>query len=81
MKRGDYYQCLKKLDLSPEEVWFIGDSIKYDIKGAINAGIHPVWYNRKCAGGNNELKYYEVRDFDLLAEEINRLYTLEDVGA
>ena len=73
--------ALKKMNLPPEDVWFIGDSLKYDIKGAINAGLHPIWYNSKAVNDSNELKYYEVRDFDVLAEDINNLYNSENVGA
>ena len=73
--------ALKKMNLPAEEVWFIGDSLKYDIKGAINAGLHPVWYNIKGASGSNELKYYEVRDFAVLAEDIDKLYDSESMGA
>ena len=73
--------ALKKMNLPPEDVWFIGDSLKYDIKGAINAGLHPIWYNSKGVNDSNELKYYEVRDFDVLAEDIDKLYASENVGA
>lgn len=36
--------ALEKANLKPEEVWYVGDQIKADVEGAINAGIVPVWY-------------------------------------
>ena len=37
--------ALRKADLPAEEVWFCGDSTDFDIAGAYNAGIFPVWYH------------------------------------
>ena len=36
--------ALEKAGLKPDEVWYIGDQYECDIKGAINAGLFPVWY-------------------------------------
>ena len=36
--------CLKKLRLAPEEVCFVGDNYKKDIKGAEAAGMCAVWF-------------------------------------
>ena len=36
--------ALENADLSPEEVWYIGDNYDCDVVGARNAGILPVWY-------------------------------------
>ena len=36
--------ALEKAELAPEEVWYIGDQYECDIKGALNAGLFPVWY-------------------------------------
>lgn len=36
--------ALEKAELSPEEVWYIGDQYECDIKGATAAGLFPVWY-------------------------------------
>lgn len=37
--------CLKKLNIQPEEVIYIGDSFKKDIIGAQNVGIKSFWFN------------------------------------
>lgn len=36
--------ALEKADLRPDEVWYIGDQYECDVKGALNAGLYPVWY-------------------------------------
>lgn len=36
--------ALKKAHLKPEEVWYCGDNVKFDILGAASVGIFPVWY-------------------------------------
>ncbi len=36
--------ALQKAELTPEEVWYIGDNYECDIEGAKNAGLFPVWY-------------------------------------
>lgn len=35
------------LDLSPSDMWMIGDSYKHDITGAIDAGWYSLWINRR----------------------------------
>ena len=36
--------ALRKSGLMADEVWFCGDTIDYDVVGAKNVGIFPVWY-------------------------------------
>ena len=36
--------ALQKAELTPEEVWYIGDNYECDVEGAKNAGLFPVWY-------------------------------------
>ena len=36
--------ALRKADLPPEDVWYCGDKIEYDVDGAKSAGIFPVLY-------------------------------------
>ena len=40
----------EKLGLKPAELWMIGDSYKHDIKGALDAGWHALWINRRFLG-------------------------------
>lgn len=39
-----FAMCLKKLRLEPEEVCFVGDDYKKDIKGAMAAGMCAIWF-------------------------------------
>ena len=37
----------KKTGLSPDQLWMVGDSWESDISGALEAGWHAVWLNRR----------------------------------
>ena len=49
--------ALVKAELAPEDVWYIGDQYECDIKGALSAGLFPVWYI-----GAIDLPYTEDKD-------------------
>lgn len=36
--------ALEKANLATEDVWYIGDNYICDVKGALGAGLFPVWY-------------------------------------
>ncbi len=41
-----YEKCLEELgNISPSEVFMIGDTLTADIKGGKNAGMHTIWFN------------------------------------
>ena len=42
-----FLYAVRKLGLRPEEVVFVGDSLKHDYEGAKNAGLHALLLNRK----------------------------------
>lgn len=61
-----FYIILKELNLTPQEVIYVGDS-KEDIIGATNAGIRPILIQRKKIIGNdyrvkNTLKFMNIED-------------------
>lgn len=37
--------CIQKAGCAPEECLFVGDNLKKDILGAVNAGMKALWYN------------------------------------
>lgn len=37
--------ALMKLGLTSEDVWYVGNKFEYDVQGAFNAGLYPVWIN------------------------------------
>ena len=57
-----------KLDLKPSDLWMIGDSYKHDITGAINAGWHSLWINRRFLPDPERLPDISVlSDADLIS--------------
>lgn len=67
--------ALEKAELSPDEVWYVGDQYECDIVGAKNSGIFPVWYI-----GAIDMKY-EPKDGILTISEWDELenYILDDL--
>jgi putative hydrolase of the HAD superfamily len=59
-----FKKALKELNVLPEEAVFIGDNFIADIKGAIKAGIYPVWLHRQSK--NNEFSYTAETDVKIL---------------
>jgi putative hydrolase of the HAD superfamily len=59
-----YDLMLKKLDLIPELVYFVGDNIEYDVIGPSKAGIFSFFYNHRGAKINEDsINYFEVKSF------------------
>lgn len=57
-----YELMLKKLDLIPDLVYFVGDNIDYDVIGPTNAGMFSFFYNHRNAKINvDTINYYEVK--------------------
>ncbi|WP_346869465.1 HAD family hydrolase [Clostridium sp. UBA5119] len=50
----------KKLGVDPSDIWFIGDSYKYDMIGAKSAGMLPIFYNRKNSTVTKGMELLEV---------------------
>lgn len=47
-----YTHILKDNALSPQEVWFVGDSVTDDVLGPKSVGMKTVWVDRSGAGGD-----------------------------
>ena len=43
--------ALKKADLCGSEVWYAGDNPYFDVSGAANCGINPIWYRGAISTG------------------------------
>ncbi len=67
--------AVRKMGLAPQDIWFAGDKLEYDIRGALNAGLFPVWYNPQ--GKPNEAGYecLDVRSWHEFAEKVKVLCT------
>ena len=44
--------ALQKAGVVPERTWYVGNSLQFDVAGAVAAGITPVWYNRVGQDGD-----------------------------
>ena len=68
--------AVAKLGLLAEEVWFVGDNIEKDVKGALEAGLTPVWYNRSNLQTDNQSLPTQVRSWpefgDLIESIVGR---------
>ena len=53
----------RKIGLEPCDIWFAGDKPKFDVKGAINAGMYPVWYNKLNLPSDHGYDCLEIKDW------------------
>jgi putative hydrolase of the HAD superfamily len=37
---------LQKAGVDPSRAWYVGNSLEFDVEGALEVGMVPVWYNR-----------------------------------
>jgi len=68
--------AVKKMGLEPENIWFAGDKIEYDVQGAINAGLFPVFYNWRNETVHVDREFLEVKDWYEFCDKIGLLYTV-----
>lgn len=54
-----FKQALSALKTEPDDALMIGDSLKADIIGANNAGLHTMWFNRTNES-HSEYADYEI---------------------
>ncbi len=65
--------AVRKMDLAPHDIWFVGDRLEYDIRGAIDSGLYPVWYNPESKPGEMDGEYLEVKNWHEFQEKIEAL--------
>ncbi len=63
----------RKMGLQPRDIWFIGDKLQFDIKGAITAGMQPVWYNPRNGNPDPQYDCLEIHHWNEFIEIINSL--------
>ena len=63
--RGFFDHCFEIMPFKPEETLMIGDSLSSDIIGAINAGMHTLWFNY------DKRDDYEGVDFDYMVYDLS----------
>lgn len=60
-----------RLGVPRQELWFIGDSLNYDVEGARAAGLTPLWYAPE--GADPEPPVQRLRHWDELAPLVGAL--------
>ena len=64
----------ERLGLQASDMWMIGDSYKHDIKGALDAGWHAMWLNRRGVKADGASPDIEVRDDGELVAALRRVF-------
>jgi len=62
----------RRLGFEPADLWYVGNSLRYDVAGARNAGMGAVWYNRihaPCDGTAPDAEVRSWREFLGLVRE------------
>lgn len=65
--------AVKKMNLPPEDIWFVGDKLEFDVKGACASGLFAVWYNPAGLPRTGDYDCLEVRSWKEFGEIIERL--------
>lgn len=68
--------ALRKAGLRPQEVWYCGDNAYYDVEGARQVGIFPVWYRGALQEHNKQLPKADcltINDWAELVELIDKI--------
>ena len=68
-----YQVAVRKMNLKPGDIWFVGDKLEYDVKGAFDYGLYPVWYNPRNEPGRVDYEYLEVREWYEFRDNIEAL--------
>ena len=66
--------CLKKLRIAPEEACFVGDNYERDVKGAVAAGMHAIWFCPEGAEDSQRSEAEKVCDFASDYEALQELF-------
>jgi HAD superfamily hydrolase (TIGR01549 family) len=70
---GIFRVAVKKLGLDPGSVWVVGDKLDYDIKGALDFGLFPVWLNWHGESKTLDGDYMEVKDLLEFTKKIKQI--------
>ena len=47
-----FLYCLRQMKLDPDECLYVGDDYRFDVCGARDVGMRPVWLKHHCVGRN-----------------------------
>lgn len=54
---------VNRLEVNKTHIWFIGDKKEYDVQGALNSDLHPIWYNRQSGKDSSDPGCAEVHSW------------------
>ena len=72
---GLFALCAKKAGCRPEECLFVGDSLKRDVRGALDAGMSAAWYfpaEEASSGEEKDRNMWVIRDLSEIPELIRK---------
>ena len=61
-----------QLGRAPSEVWFIGDTLDYDVLGSLQAGLWTIWYNRFGSQGGGVVPHAEAGNWEEITALVQR---------
>lgn len=64
---------LGRMGLAPVDVWFVGDKLEYDVRGAIDSGMCAVWYNPESQQRTGDYDCLEVKSWREFMELLGSL--------
>jgi len=70
-----FNELLKRLQLNPEDVIMVGDSLRNDIQGAANAKIKSIWFNPK--GMKNETDISPDYEVNCLLDVVTKILAIQ----
>jgi putative hydrolase of the HAD superfamily len=64
--------AIKKMGFPASDIWFAGDRLDNDVRGALEAGLVPVWYNFRNAANPGNIPCLEARSWSELRDRLAR---------
>lgn len=68
---GLFALCREKAGCRSEECLFIGDSLKKDVRGALGAGMHALWFQPDTAAAAEQPDVRSIQGYQGLVDHIN----------
>lgn len=69
--------ALRKANLNASDVWYCGDNAVFDVDGAADCGIYPVWYKGAIEKSNKHIPKRECFIINDWNELMDKLKTIE----
>lgn len=67
--------ALAKLDINHKDVWYVGNKFEYDVLGAFNAKIFPVWINEESKAPHRDIEHLSVNSYGVLLDLLKDVWS------